>query len=419
MAGFSPVALLFVVVAPLIISALISPCPKCTGTHLVNNGDFSNGMTNWSQHLQTFYQAHVHIWHDNPTMHLHGYCNHRPSTGGIKQTLETAKGVMYILTFKFWSGNYRMNPDHDGLKACMGEKCHEFRATADQELDHPGSPWRRHEHATGKMTYVAASSNTTLSFWSGPNECVDIDDVEVRSMPDAVAVEVRSSSDMTTSHDPFTAVSTLAGNANQASMDKESQEDRAPLDGKLQTKSDGFMMAIAVLTVLANEAADSDATTQNHTEGMWKAIDTLRKVEGSCIRGNFEFEEHEEDQDEDDDKHVPFSRSSRRSGPGGGASRSSGKECPAWASGTGILEADKIIKGNKVTLAKLVLERCPSLTVSEPDGNGKNHYARVKFDLSQEKEVRECIKAIAKEKGKRSNIKVIHMFFDGNNSPRW
>lgn len=81
-----------------------------------------------------------------------------------------------------------------------------------------------------------------------------------------------------------------------------------------------------------------------------------------------------------------------------------------------ILEADKIVStrpGRDETLYKLIKEKCPNLGVVQPEGD--RHYARVRMPLADEAVVRAVIKSLAKERGKRSNVKVIERVYD---SPR-
>eukprot|EP00928_Gymnodinium_smaydae_P025338 TRINITY_DN20218_c0_g1_i1.p1 TRINITY_DN20218_c0_g1~~TRINITY_DN20218_c0_g1_i1.p1 ORF type:complete len:564 (+),score=41.52 TRINITY_DN20218_c0_g1_i1:213-1694(+) len=81
-----------------------------------------------------------------------------------------------------------------------------------------------------------------------------------------------------------------------------------------------------------------------------------------------------------------------------------------------ILEADRIVctrSGREETLCSLIRERCPNMNVVQPDGD--RPYARVRVSLADEAVVRAVIKALARERGKRSNVRVIERRFD---SPR-
>jgi len=168
-----------------------------------------------------------------------------------------------------------------------------------------------------------------------------------------------------------------------------------------------------MLADLAN-ATEEPAQTQ----AIWKAVNELRKVKGSCHRNFFEVEDDEDDADECYGLREEIA-SSRRTGAGGSAYRSSADAC-RWGSGTAILEVDKLIKGGRTTLTEMIKKSCPELNVQEPDDIGKRRYARVKVLLSEEQEVRRCIKGIAKEMGKRTCIKTVSMLFDQTppNSPR-
>merc|ERR1712062_155028 len=114
--------------------------------------------------------------------------------------------------------------------------------------------------------------------------------------------------------------------------------------------------------------------------------------------------------------------SSRRSGPGSGAILGgAASSCPPWNSGSAVLEVDNIIASHsKMTLTNVIQVRCPHVQVEHPDKNQQRHYARVIIRLLEEEEVRRCIKDFAKEKGKRTNIKIVSMSFNSPpESPRF
>eukprot|EP00427_Karlodinium_veneficum_P004524 CAMPEP_0169165826 /NCGR_PEP_ID=MMETSP1015-20121227/59625_1 /TAXON_ID=342587 /ORGANISM="Karlodinium micrum, Strain CCMP2283" /LENGTH=314 /DNA_ID=CAMNT_0009238455 /DNA_START=216 /DNA_END=1160 /DNA_ORIENTATION=- len=77
-----------------------------------------------------------------------------------------------------------------------------------------------------------------------------------------------------------------------------------------------------------------------------------------------------------------------------------------------ILEVDQIINaraGRNETLCNLIAERCPRIEISEPEG--VRAYARVKLPIADESIVRAVIKQIARERGKRTNIKLVEQQF--------
>lgn len=77
-----------------------------------------------------------------------------------------------------------------------------------------------------------------------------------------------------------------------------------------------------------------------------------------------------------------------------------------------VLEVDQIINaraGRNETLCNLIAGKCPRMEVSQPEG--VRHYARVKVQIADETIVRAVIKQIARERGKRTNIKVVERAF--------
>jgi len=172
-----------------------------------------------------------------------------------------------------------------------------------------------------------------------------------------------------------------------------------------KTMSSAYFWTIKMIAALA-ETEDEDSAG-----GLWEAVRQLRNAEGICFRNTFWFNA---------DAQQRETSSSRRSGPNGASTSSNMIRCPPWDFGTAVLEADRIISPqSKMTLTAIVQARCPHVTVEQPDAGGRRNYAQVKILLSEEEAVRLCIKQFAKEKGKRTNIKIVRMSFNSPpDSPR-
>lgn len=80
--------------------------------------------------------------------------------------LATTPGVAYRLTFKYWCEA----KNHD-LQACVNQVCKRFPADVAKD-----------KSAVGFLYFTASEESAVLFFWSGPNECFDIEYVEVLSL---------------------------------------------------------------------------------------------------------------------------------------------------------------------------------------------------------------------------------------------
>ena len=142
---------------------------------MVDNGDFTYGMSHWDEyaHFRKINGAHTHRFHGESTGHLHGYC-HYGTNGGIKQEINNLEvGVTYELTYRIWSGAW---DGHDTDNAHIKIAGEHWVASPTHENEIQDGP---DAYLFEKRTFTATKNTESLIIWSGGRQCIDIDKIKI------------------------------------------------------------------------------------------------------------------------------------------------------------------------------------------------------------------------------------------------
>ncbi|WP_199104501.1 PEP-CTERM sorting domain-containing protein [Aquitalea sp. ASV11] len=136
-------------IASLLVSAALLASPLAHA-NLVQNGDFSQGWTDWSLTRAAF-GTDIYL----PGNNTIGFgAVSPPYMDTISQTLATTAGSSYALTFSFWNGNYNNNQ----LNALINGHIAESFSNVNAGIGYTPSQY----------VFTATSNSTVLSF-SGYN----------------------------------------------------------------------------------------------------------------------------------------------------------------------------------------------------------------------------------------------------------